>query len=381
MSVLNKMLRDLEQRQSHTQPATVYSQHGQSDRPLWLNLLLLLSAALLCFAVYAILTRESQPPAWVAGQHEVQQNAARDALSAEPEGVAATMVRPQSAPDSAQVTVEQRQKSPADVDAVSANVSPNAIAAEASKPVTDTTVKQPAGEAAPIADEVELTAGGANDTGLMAKPAAPTPAASLTPTTVLIEKQPLSAGQQAQRLQQQALNAAAGGELMLALQYWQQLQQLTPQQAQVYLAQARLWQQLSQPLQAEKVLQQAMAQQVNDADIQLLLARLAAARGTWPQVVQLLPADYPLAQYPDYYGLKATALQQTGDQVQALHWFSQLIVLQPQQARWWLGAAVALDAQGQRQQAHLHYQQALQWGDTLSVDSRNYIQQRLVATE
>ena len=96
----------------------------------------------------------------------------------------------------------------------------------------------------------------------MAKPAAPTPAASLTPTTVLIEKQPLSAGQQAQRLQQQALNAAAGGELMLALQYWQQLQQLTPQQAQVYLAQARLWQQLSQPLQAEKVLQQAMAQQV-----------------------------------------------------------------------------------------------------------------------
>ena len=59
MSVLNKMLRDLEQRQHAavaTEPAAQLAY--RPDRPLWLTILLLLSFCLLCFAVYAILTRD-----------------------------------------------------------------------------------------------------------------------------------------------------------------------------------------------------------------------------------------------------------------------------------------------------------------------------------
>lgn len=387
MSVLNKMLRDLEQRQSKPQPPA-YTAPAQSERPLWLNLLLLLSGALLCFAVYAILTRDNVAPVVVASQSSLQLSADNALPASPPERVETNTPPVQSVTVIAQAATAQAKDNLADTTSARADLTAATTAMQesaVSAPSDGGDAATNTKTAAAMADKAGLALLGTNDiaaeTAAVVMAAKPAPVASVAPESLRIEKQALSPQQRAQRLQQQALQAAAGGELMQALQYWQQLQQLTPQQAQVYLAQARLWQQLSQPLQAEQVLQQARAQQVQDADIQLLLARLAAARGEWQQVAQLLAADFPLAQYPDYYGLKATALQQSGEQAQALHWFSQLIVLQPQQARWWLGAAVALDAQGQRQQAHLHYQQALQWGDTLSPDSRNYIQQRIIATE
>ncbi|WP_417707995.1 hypothetical protein, partial [Rheinheimera aquimaris] len=63
MSVLNKMLRDLEKRQHVSERAVTPLSARSDERPLWLNLLLLLSALLLAFAVYAILTREPLPDA------------------------------------------------------------------------------------------------------------------------------------------------------------------------------------------------------------------------------------------------------------------------------------------------------------------------------
>lgn len=387
MSVLNKMLRDLEQRQSKPQPPA-YTAPAQSERPLWLNLLLLLSGALLCFAVYAILTRDNVAPVVVASQSSLQLSTDNALPASPPERVETDTPPVQSVTVIAQAATAQAKDNLADTTTARADLTATTTAMQesaVSAPSDGGDAAANTKTATAMADKAGLALLGTNDiaaeTAAVVMAAKPAPVASVAPESLRIEKQALSPQQRAQRLQQQALQAAAGGELMQALQYWQQLQQLTPQQAQVYLAQARLWQQLSQPLQAEQVLQQARTQQVQDADIQLLLARLAAARGEWQQVAQLLAADFPLAQYPDYYGLKATALQQSGEQAQALHWFSQLIVLQPQQARWWLGAAVALDAQGQSQQAHLHYQQALQWGDTLSSDSRNYIQQRIIATE
>ena len=146
-------------------------------------------------------------------------------------------------------------------------------------------------------------------------------------------------------------------------------------------AQAGLWLQLGQPAQAHAVLQQAVAQGIVHADIQLMLAQHAAAAQQWQAVDALLPPQFTLAQQPDYYGMKATALQQLGQHQAALHWFSQLVVLQPRQGRWWLGAAISFDAQAERAQAQQYYRQARQHSETLSAASRNYIQQRLAATE
>ncbi len=359
MSVLNKMLRDLEQRgQVPAKPSgTVAYTDADSARPLWLNLLLLLSAALLCFAVYAILTRQGEPLLTV---------------TANPEALA------DSAPQQAAVTLPENTNEQADIAATTLPMLPK---------VEQVTEQKPEPAAASSEDTAVIAAATPterNEPEPVQEPApAGQPAAVKRPVqpTLAVERAPLSAAQRQQQLTQQAIAAEQSGNLTQALTYWQQLQLLNNTEATAYLAQARLLRLMGQASQATAVLQQAQQQGVVDAGVQLLLAQQAAAQGQWQQVDRLLPEQFLLPANTEYYGLKATALQQLAQPADALHWYSQLIVAQPQQARWWLGAAIAHDALGNTAQARLHYQQALQWGDSLSAASRQYIQQRLTATE
>jgi MSHA biogenesis protein MshN len=347
MSVLNKMLRDLEQRQYNPATSQQVSIAPTTAFSLWRYLLLGLCFLLLCFAVYALLIR---PPAAVT--------AVANTMVVEPEPL-------QTAPAAATPENIAVLHQPAPVQPVADQLDTGL------PPATITPVEK----VMPRSEETKPAQPAATKT-------AGTVAANIPQTAQLqVERTVVTVQQQAISLQQRALVAAQAGRIQQALQYWQQLQQLTPDLAAPYLEQARLWTQLGQQSQATLVLQQAISRNISDADIQLLLAQQAAASAQWQQVDDLLPADFAVAQQLDYYGLKAAALQQLGQHQAALNWFSQLIILQPQQARWWLGAAISLDAQALPQRAHEHYRQALQWGDSLSVASRNYIQQRLVATE
>lgn len=385
MSVLNKMLRDLEQRQHASDATTAITLHGRSDeRPLWLNVLLLLSALLLAFAVYAILTREPAPES-----SEAVPAVANTALTDH----ATSAALPDSAAEpviSAEVIPATMQQSTPVASTASGGADTGADEQAAIDTVNETNTEATADNALQSTEsdqagaESDVTAQTQTIATELARPTLPV--ASVVANTaanaeVTVVRAPASPQQQAALLQQQALAAAQAGQLQQALQLWQQLQQFAPQNAVAYLEQARLWHQLGQPQQALTVLQQALQQGIVHADIQLLLAQQAAAQAQWQRVDTLLPAQFVLAQQPEYYGLKATALQQLGQPQAALDWFSQLIVLQPQQARWWLGAAIAFDALSQPEQAQLHYRQALQWGDSLTAASRNYIQQRLAAIE
>ncbi|MDP5142596.1 hypothetical protein ORJ00_07570 [Rheinheimera baltica] len=402
MSVLNKMLRDLEQRQQTPPGITTPVISSDTDRPLWLTLLLALSVMLLCFAVYAILSR-SQPTV-AAAPAEVSITAEQPDTAVMPVSIAAAVdTQPQKTETETEAeaqlaavsatlgtaTVTTSTTASADATHSMAAVSTSQISTPTESVMSD---KQINLADKPVTEDIPLQL-------TPAQPQAPTQPPDPKPITakasaqdqrevvntvsvgVQVERKAATPEQRAAALRQQALAAAGAGQLQQALQYWQQVQQLTPADPGVYIAQARLWTQLGQPSQAELTLRQALSHNIINADIQLLLAQYAATNAAWQQVVELLPAQFLLAQQPDYYGLKATALQQLGQQQAALQWFVQLIQLQPQQARWWLGAAIAHDALAQREQAHLHYQQALNWGDGLSVASRDYIQQRLAATE
>lgn len=359
MSVLNKMLRDLEQRGQTPASAKVSStiayDAADSARPLWLNLLLLLSAALLCFAVYAILTRPAESLL---------------TATTSPEAVA------DSAPQQAAVILPENTNEQTDIAATALPMLPKVEQVTEQKPQPaavnseDTAVIAAATPAERTEPEQAVI-----PAGQPAVPKRPVQA------TLAVERAPLSAAQRQQQLSQQAIAAEQSGKLTQALGYWQQLQQLNATDVTAYLAQARLLNLMGQASQVNAVLQQAQQNGVVDANVQLLLAQQAAALGQWQQVDKLLPEQFLLPANTEYYGLKATALQQLAQPAAALHWYSQLIVAQPQQARWWLGAAIAHDMLGNTAQARLHYQQALQWGDSLSAASRQYIQQRLTATE
>ncbi len=373
MSVLNKMLRDLEQRQqpaiAANRPGRVASISRDDKRPLWLNILLLLSAVLLLFAVYAILTRPQAIPGTLATPQEraVQSQAERvPAIEGHMEQAPPQAL---SQPVAAAITIEPAVAIPTTV----AVAKHEAIA-------PDTALPLPAAGLSPV---VAATAVAELPAAEQKSPAAKDVVfgQAATPAAVTVQRPAQTPQQRAESLQQQAVLAAQAGQLMPAITLWQQVQALLPQHDTAYLAQGRLWQQLGQPARAQHILQQALSNGADSADLRLLLAQFYAAAQQWPQVGHVLQPQFDLSLHPEYYGLKATAAQQTGDSIAAQHWFSQLIVLQPQQARWWLGAAVAFDHNGQQQQAQLHYRQALQWGDNLSAASRNYIQQRLAVTE
>ncbi|MCS4308883.1 tetratricopeptide (TPR) repeat protein [Rheinheimera pacifica] len=390
MSVINKMLRDLDQRNNSAASANqiIARRHGQ---PLWLTLLLLLTFGLLCFAIYAVLSRSAVVPtadlATTAPEPVAQQLprepgiATEIAISARPES---NSLEPINSPEPTD------RPGPTDsLASLQAAASAHSAAAESIATTTITAPELPVQAVANVAaiaaqpgqqrTEPDDTAAPVPQLPEIAQAAVP-PAAKAGSSLSVTSREPTAAQQQA-KLRQQALAATQAGQPQQALRYWQQLQQAAPQDAVVYLAQARLWLQLGQPQQAEASLLQAKTQGIVDADIQLMLAQAAASRQQWLQTEALLPAGFAVALHPDYYGLKATALQQLGQHQQAFDWFAELSRLQPQLGKWWLGGAVSLEALERPAEAHQYYLNALQWGDNLSVQSKTYIQQRLVATE
>ena len=352
MSVLNKMLRDLEQRQSEP-AASAAAIPVNSERSNTLVFILLLSGLLLLVAYFARSTATSSESVSLPLSSAVVQ--ASDAVVADD----AVMSDPVKAVHSEQTTTVEEKPATPDVTSASAVDDTKQIAVPDVIAVIRQADTAPAVVTAGIQQVSEK--------------------ASLSRLEVA-RNQPTTA-EQVEALTQQAVVAAQAGQLAQALQLWQQVQQLQPGLATAYLAQARLWLQQGQPMQAELIARQGLQQGILSAELQFLIAQQAASRADWRQVDILLPAQFELVQHPEYYGLKATALQQQGQQQAALHWYQQLLQIQPQQARWWLGAALAYDSLQQYEAAQLHYRQALKWGENLSSASQQFIQQRLAAIE
>jgi len=351
MSVLNKMLRDLEQRRSEpaASAAAIPVSKGRSNVLL---VILLLSGLLLLVAYFARLT--VKPTDSVALPFNVTLAQSSETVVADE----AVISGPVNVAHSEQTATVEDMPETLDVTKASAAVEKQQIAT----PDAIAVIRQ--------ADPAPAVTAGIEQVSEKASPGRLEVARS-QPTTE----------EQVDALTQQAVVAAQAGQLAQALQLWQQVQQLQPGVANAYLAQARLWLQLGQPMQAELIARQGLQHGVVSAELQFLIAQQAASRADWPQVDILLPAQFELAQHPEYYGLKATALQQQGQQQAALRWYQQLLQTQPQQARWWLGAALAYDSLLQYEAAQLHYRQALQWGENLSSASQQFIQQRLAAIE
>lgn len=351
MSVLNKMLRDLEQRQPHTTTAVKAIPVGAGQRKTLMAILLL--SCLLLLATYFV-----QPNAKVSEPVTLPENSAVTGGSADPVSAKPVIQQPE--------TPVRRES------LVATTTEEKAASLDEDTTVTDREPIKQAGISAVIKQTSEPRRNKAEnqDKGEI----------STRATLEVVRSQPTIA-QQVDALSQQAVAAAQAGQLQRALQLWQQVQQLQPEVATAYLAQARLWLQLGQPAQAEQVLQLGLQHGIVNAQMQFLLAQQAASKAEWHQVERLLSAQFELPQHTEYYGLKATALQQLGQQQAALYWYQQLLQVQPQQARWWLGAALAFDELQQWDAAKQHYRQALQWGDNLSSASRQFIQQRLAAIE
>lgn len=138
---------------------------------------------------------------------------------------------------------------------------------------------------------------------------------------------------------------------------------------------AALWfgRQSYQP--ALNLLSQGIALAPDYMEYRLMKARIYLSQGQTNSAVEVLKALAALENV-EYQSLLATSAQQAKAYQIAASSYRVLSAMQPNVGRWWLGLAVALDSNGQFSEAASAYQSAITTTE-LSENARQFVRQRL----
>ena len=99
------------------------------------------------------------------------------------------------------------------------------------------------------------------------------------------------------------------------------------------------------------------------------------------QAIQLLREHAPaVAQDPQYYALLAALYQRQQDHLAAANTYSQILKLQPSAGIWWVGLGISLEALGKQPEAQQAYARARKTG-SLRGDLARYTDNRLLALD
>lgn len=174
-----------------------------------------------------------------------------------------------------------------------------------------------------------------------------------------------------------ANEAERDGKLKDAISYYEQTLGFDPSMHEARKQLAALHYGQGQLAKASEVLQQGMLLFPQQLDFALLLARVQQASGKADLAL------VTLANIPDTHPLARQKWMAQSDLAQKLGQFSlseqayrQLLQQEPQQAKWWMGLAYALDSQQQFPQARQAYRTALGHRG-LSAQASAFIEQRL----
>ncbi|MEG3756633.1 tetratricopeptide repeat protein [Pseudoalteromonas carrageenovora] len=129
---------------------------------------------------------------------------------------------------------------------------------------------------------------------------------------------------------------------------------------------------------AQLVLQEGIALNANVLEWRIMLSKILIMQGEYDVVLQLLSAEFESQANLDFWVLQGTAAQSASQHKQALNSFKHLTQLQPSQAKWWLALATSKDALGEYLDAKQLYKVALDLGG-LNTAMTQHALQRLVA--
>lgn len=130
----------------------------------------------------------------------------------------------------------------------------------------------------------------------------------------------------------------------------------------------------AQPQLAAALIDEGLQQDPQDGQLIYLRARYQLACGQNEQALQTLQKHERLTS--EGWGLKAALLARGGLNVQAVTAYEQALRARPDNATWWMGLGVALEAQGQNVTAREAYDHARTLG-TLRPDLQSWLNQKL----
>ncbi|MGE6108692.1 tetratricopeptide repeat protein [Aeromonas sobria] len=379
MSVINKMLTDLERRQGSGEAAAVYvaPPRGQG----WWMLLL----TLICGLALGILSWRSWLY-WQQQQERVQMTTA--ALSPAPSpGGEPVQAQPAALPPAEAAEAAEAAPAPgpsADAPAQAAAVpsvraaSPAPLAqAQTDEAADREEMDEPQWQEREPSD-AELQPDLYAELAAEQEATVPEPvAAPRRRASLKIETVELSPAELAVLSERKANAALVKGELHEAEAQYTALLRQTPDNEQARQQLAGLLYGQGRLAEASALLEEGIRRQPTQADFRLLRARLALAEEDKQGALAWLGgAQPPLASNLDYYATWAGLSQELGHNAEAAELYVRLLRVQPDQGRWWLGLGIAEDGQGHGQRAKDAYRNALLHGN-LGDASQEWLGQRM----
>ncbi len=212
------------------------------------------------------------------------------------------------------------------------------------------------------------------------KPMAVTPKpVTVTPVTAVVAKQPqpLTPAQKAAQAYQVVMNEYQAGQTQQAIQDLQVLVQQFPQYSDARIALVKYQLQNQRYSQASVLLEQGLQQNPTDPTLLTLKAQMLDLQGNPQQALLLLQQQSPaIKNNTDYYALQASVLRQLGSNVAASELYNQLLAVDSSRAEWWLGLGLTLEAQGRNGAAVSAYQHVLS-NPGVSPDVRLFVTDKL----
>lgn len=373
MSVINQMLKDLDRRQQEAEGAAVYVApvRQQGWWMLVLTLLCTLALGILGWRTW-IFWQQSQRASLPAAQVEAPRTAPAVAPSA-PLAVVATTQAVSSAAPVAKVPAASAESTAARVAPSVAEQVPadEAVLADEGNPeeaLGDETI--PSDEELQPDLYAELAAEQSAEE-------APAPAAPRKPGILKIETVELSDAELATLAERKATTAMAKGRMQEAQDGYYEVLAHDPHNQGAREQLAGLLYGAGRLTEAAQVLEEGLRLDPAQADLRLLLARVAISGGDRQKALDWLTGYQPdIASNLDYYATWAGLAQELGQPVQASEMYVRLLRQQPDQGRWWLGLGVAEDGQGHRQRALDAYRNAQLHGN-LGEASTQWLEQRI----
>ncbi|ABG38704.1 hypothetical protein Patl_0172 [Paraglaciecola sp. T6c] len=366
MSVVNKMLQDLEARQTGSDAVSADYQPPQRNTTRLAWLILLMVIALLFAAVTFMWPTVTDDVSSQDTSSNMINPALRDIAVVEP-------TEPDTPAKGGMTWLEPADKANIDLSAghqkqLETNSQMQAM------PKID---KKPESQVAQLQ----------SDESAQSSPVAIDPKSAMSPPYAAAEKvippkatfsKKANRAQNAQAGLKQSINQALrDGKTLIAIEGLQQLLSQEPDNLRIRKKLASLLFAENRMLEAQALLSEGLADAPELHDLRLMLARLFAQQNQQAKALTLLLEVSPsLVLHSDYYAYRGALAQQTQNYAQAQQDYQRLVNAEPRKAKWWLGLGIAQDSAGENKQALMSYQKADD-EQQLSPQVITFVRQRL----
>ena len=389
MSVINQMLKDLEQRaaepNTHANQANIVVVAHSPRKIVLVTAVCVLAICLLSFYVWQLISENKALKAEqiITSANAAQMNPVKSIISmsnqasSNDEKVAEIVKVPVKKAPSINRADNTTKLSKTQVDNNQA-ASTQMVSAQIvkAKPVVNNNVSQvtPAKKDGVIADTHSHTAGTTSGHSHNVVTAVK-PKIKVKANKMSVSRRQLSADELAQKKLTLAEKALASKEIAKAEKLLEDVIIIKPSDSQTRKKLAALWFGRQAYQDAVNLLSQGIALNNKDSSLREMKARIHLKQG---QVTAALNTLKPLAQLKDedYQIMLANTAQQAQQNNVAVDAYKMLITMQPTKGRWQLGLAVLYDKNSQFDLASVAYKQALTKND-LSISSEEFVKERI----